>query len=151
MKLKEVSLFSDFTDKQIDKVKKITVPKNYATRETVINYNDESNEFYILEEGKVQVEVPVEEGRNIISILRPVAIFGEVGLLDDAHRSASVVASEPCKILVLKNSDFLVLLDEDKDMAQKFYRSLGQILYKRMCKTTSQLTFFKIAYRLMSD
>ena len=151
MKLKEVSLFSDFTDKQIDKVKKITVPKNYATRETVISYNDESNEFYILEEGKVQVEVPLEEGKNIISILRPVAIFGEVGLLDQAHRSASVVASEPCKILVIKNSDFLVLLDEDKDMAHKFYRSLGQILYKRMCKTTSQLTFFKIAYRLMSD
>ena len=87
MKLKEVSLFSEFTEKQIDKVKKITVPTNYATRETVIDYNDKSNEFYILEEGKVQVEVPVDEGKNIISILRPVAIFGEVGLLDNAHRS----------------------------------------------------------------
>jgi len=151
MKLKEVSLFSDFTDAQLEKVKKITVPKNYGIRETIIDYNDESNEFYILEEGKVQVEVPVEEGKNIISILRPVAIFGEVGLLDDAHRSATVVASEPCKILVIKNRDFLALLDEDKDMAHKFYRSLGQILYKRMCKTTSQLTFFKIAYRLTND
>jgi CRP/FNR family cyclic AMP-dependent transcriptional regulator len=151
MKLKEVSLFTEFTDKQLEKVQKITRPVNYTTREPIIKYNDESNEFYILEEGKVQVEVPVEEGKNIISILRPIAIFGEVGLLDEAHRSASVVATEPCKILVIKNSDFLALLDEDKDMAHKFYRSLGQILYKRMCKTTSQLTFFKIAYRLMSD
>ncbi|MGA1845395.1 MAG: cyclic nucleotide-binding domain-containing protein [bacterium] len=151
MKLKEVSLFKDFTDEQLSKVRNITVPATYTTRESVIKYNDESNEFYILEEGKVQVEVPVEEGKNIISILRSVSIFGEVGLLDEAHRSASVVATEPCKILIIKNSDFLALLDEDKDMAHKFYRSLGQILYKRMCKTTSQLTFFKIAYRLMND
>ena len=151
MKLKEVSLFKEFTDEQIAKVKKITVPSTFSPREPIIKYNEESNEFYILEEGKVQVEVPVEEGKNIISLLRPVAIFGEVGLLDDAHRSASVVATEPCKILVIKNSDFLTLLDDDKDMAHKFYRSLGQILYKRMCKTTSQLTFFKIAYRLMTD
>ncbi|MGA1794716.1 MAG: cyclic nucleotide-binding domain-containing protein [bacterium] len=151
MKLREVSLFKDFTDEQLSKVRSITLPATYATRESIIKYNDESNEFYILEEGKVQVEVPVEEGKNIISILRPVSIFGEVGLLDEAHRSASVVATEPCKILVIKNSDFLVLLDEDKDMAHKFYRSLGQILYKRMCKTTSQLTFFKIAYRLTND
>jgi len=151
MKLREVSLFKDFTDEQLSKVRNITVPATYTTRESVIKYNDESNEFYILEEGKVQVEVPVDEGKNIISILRPVSIFGEVGLLDQTHRSASVVATEPCKILIIKNTDFIALLDEDKDMAHKFYRSLGQILYKRMCKTTSQLTFFKIAYRLMND
>ncbi|MGA1865672.1 MAG: cyclic nucleotide-binding domain-containing protein [bacterium] len=151
MRLKEAFLFRDFSNEQIEKLKRITVPASYTSREIIIKYNDESNEFYILEEGKVQVEVPVEEGKNIISLLRPVAIFGEVGLLDEAHRSASVVATEPCKILVIKNSDFLALLEEDKDMGHKFYRSLCQILYKRMCKTTSQLTFFKIAYRLMND
>jgi len=60
----------------------------------------------------------------ILSIIGPGEIFGEMGLIDDSPRSASVVAIEPCELLSLTKRDFKKCMVESYDTAMTVMRVL---------------------------
>ncbi|MBI4124033.1 MAG: helix-turn-helix domain-containing protein, partial [Betaproteobacteria bacterium] len=60
----------------------------------------------------------------ILSILGPGEFFGEMGLIDDEPRSASVVTLEPCELLALAKRDFKRCLAENFEMAMAVMRGL---------------------------
>jgi CRP/FNR family cyclic AMP-dependent transcriptional regulator len=65
------------------------------------------------------------EGKEVIlSILGPGEFFGEMGLIDDAPRSASVVAIEPCELLCIAKRDFKKCLAENFEMTMALMRGL---------------------------
>ncbi len=148
MNLREIQLFKELSDSQIEKINEVAQAVEFSAEETIFNIGDDSNSFYILKEGSVQIEMPLEEGQNIVSILHPVTIFGEVGLLKRNARSATVIAQDDCFALRIENEKFLNLLEDDVDMAAKFYRSLSEILFQRLSQTTERLSFFKLALSL---
>jgi CRP/FNR family cyclic AMP-dependent transcriptional regulator len=145
MVLKQLDLFQGFTDEHLNKVQDVAHPVNFAAGDIVFQIGDASEEFFILKSGRVQVEIPLPEDENVISILSPVTIFGEVGLLEQKERSATVTAQEECDALKIENEDFLILLNDNPDMAARFYYALSRILYNRMTKTTEELAFYKLA------
>ena len=145
MELKQIELFESFTDGQLAKVSEIAEPVSFSAREAVFRVGDRSEEFFILLEGQMHVEIPQDEESSLVSVLTPMAIFGEVGLLQRLERSASVVADEDGQTLRIKNADFLELLQGDADMAAKFYRSLSRVLFQRLADTTEDLTLVQSA------
>lgn len=145
MELKTIELFETFTDGQLAKVSEITQPVSFSAREAVFRAGDKSGEFFILLDGQMHVEIPQDEESSLVSVLTPVAIFGEVGLLQRMDRSASVIADEDSQTLRIKNGDFLELLQGDADMAAKFYRSLSRVLFQRLAHTTEDLTLVQTA------
>ena len=145
MELKQIELFESFTDGQLAKVSEIAEPVSFSAREAVFRVGDRSEEFFILLEGQMHVEIPQDEESSLVSVLTPMAIFGEVGLLQRIERSASVVADEDGQTLKIKNADFLELLQGDADMAAKFYRSLSRVLFQRLADTTEDLTLVQSA------
>jgi CRP/FNR family cyclic AMP-dependent transcriptional regulator len=60
----------------------------------------------------------------ILSILGPGEFFGEMGLIDDSPRSASVVAIEACELLSITKRDFKKCLAENFEMAMAVMRGL---------------------------
>jgi CRP-like cAMP-binding protein len=144
--LEQIELFENFTEDQLAKVSAIAEAVRFAALETVFRVGDMSEEFFILVEGQMHVEFPQDEESSLVSVLLPVAIFGEVGLLQRLKRSASVVADEEGKALRIKNADFLELLQGDADMAAKFYRSLSRVLFQRLADTTEDLTLVRSAF-----
>ena len=145
MKLEQIELFESFTDGQLAKVSEIAERVGFSAREAVFRVGDKSEEFFILVDGQMHVEIPQDEEGSLVSVLTPVAIFGEVGLLQRLERSASVVADEDGQTLRIKNADFLELLQGDADMAAKFYRSLSRVLFQRLADTTEDLTLVQSA------
>jgi len=66
-----------------------------------------------------------DEGREVIlSILGPSEFFGEMGLIDDSPRSATVITLEPCELLVLSKRDFKKCVAENFEMAMTVMRGL---------------------------
>jgi thioredoxin reductase (NADPH) len=126
-------------------VSEIAEPVSFSAREAVFRVGDRSEEFFILLEGQMHVEIPQDEESSLVSVLTPMAIFGEVGLLQRIERSASVVADEDGQTLKIKNADFLELLQGDAGMAAKFYRSLSRVLFQRLADTTEDLTLVQSA------
>ena len=65
------------------------------------------------------------EGKEVIlSILGPGEFFGEMGMIDDAPRSASVVAIEPCELLFIAKRDFKKSLADNFEMTMAVMRGL---------------------------
>jgi CRP/FNR family cyclic AMP-dependent transcriptional regulator len=65
------------------------------------------------------------DGKEVIlTLIGPGEFFGEMGLIDDSPRSASVVAIEPCELLAITRRDFKKCLAENFDMAMAVMRGL---------------------------
>jgi CRP/FNR family transcriptional regulator, cyclic AMP receptor protein len=73
----------------------------------------------------MKVMMSDDEGREVIlAILGPGEYFGEMGLVDDSPRSATVVALEACELLSLAKRDFNSCLQDNFEMAMTVMRGL---------------------------
>jgi len=69
------------------------------------------------------------DGKEVIlSILGPGEFFGEMGLIDESPRSASVIGIEPCELLSISKRDFNKCLADSFDMTMAVMRGLVQRL-----------------------
>jgi CRP/FNR family cyclic AMP-dependent transcriptional regulator len=92
---------------------------------TVMVAGDQTDSLYIILSGRLKVMMSDAEGKEVIlSILGPGEFFGEMGLIDDSPRSASVVAIEPCELLAIAKRDFNKCLAENFEMAMAVMRGL---------------------------
>src|SRR3954468_22964263 len=91
--LKAVPLFSSFPEEQLRTLASV-VSRRSVTRSTTVMAGGGPTDFlYIVLSGRLKVMMSDAEGKEVIlSILGPGEFFGEMGLIDDAPRSASVVA-----------------------------------------------------------
>ena len=75
--------------------------------------------------GRLKVMMSDAEGKEVIlTILGPGEFFGEMGLIDDNPRSASVVAIEPCELLAITRRDFKKCMTDNAEMAMAVMRGL---------------------------
>jgi CRP/FNR family cyclic AMP-dependent transcriptional regulator len=86
---------------------------------------DPTDSLYIVLSGRLKVMMSDEDGKEVIlNILGPGEFFGEMGLIDDSPRSASVVAVEPCELLAISKRDFKKCLAENFEMTMALLRGL---------------------------
>jgi MFS family permease len=102
--LQAVPMFGPLSPVTVDALARALVRVEVAPGEVVMHEGDESDRFYVIESGRVQVtatdgQVLREEG--------PGDHFGEIGLLRDVPRTATITALEPCVLLALPREDFL--------------------------------------------
>lgn len=67
-----------------------------------------------------------------IALIREIDIVGEMGVLTEQPRSATVIAYEPTKALRISSADLSRLIEEDRDMGAKIYRNVTHILSDRL-------------------
>jgi CRP/FNR family transcriptional regulator, cyclic AMP receptor protein len=127
--LKNVPLFSDLSDSEIDILSKDSYVKKYDKNEMIIHKQDEGDTFFALISGKVKVVLTDDEGKEfIVDILNPQEFFGEMSLLDGEPRSADVVAIEPTEVVALKRDDFMTQFTTHPHIAKKIIKVLGKRL-----------------------
>ena len=96
--LKAVPLFSSCPDEQLRMLAAVVTRKSVSRSTVVLAGGDSTDSLYIVLSGRLKVLMSDADGKEVIlSILSPGEFFGEMGLLDDSPRSASVVAIEPCE------------------------------------------------------
>ena len=123
--LKSVPLFSAFTEQQLVTLLNYVQHRSYPRNVFVIQAGDETDSLYVILSGKVKVLIPDDQGREVIlSVMGPHDFFGEMGILDDQPRSASVSTLEPCEMLRLSKAGFMNCLKENSDVAMLVIRNL---------------------------
>jgi len=123
--LKAVPLFSSLPDEQLRMLIPVVARKAVARSTSVITGGDATDSLYIVISGRLKVMMSDAEGKEVIlTILGPGEYFGEMGLIDDAPRSASVVAIEPCELLYISKRDFKKCLADNAEMAMAVMRGL---------------------------
>jgi CRP/FNR family cyclic AMP-dependent transcriptional regulator len=123
--LKAVPLFSSFPDDQLRLLAGVVTRKSTPRSTTVIAGGDTTDSLYIVLSGRLKVMMSDADGKEVIlSILGPGEFFGEMGLIDDAPRSATVVAIESCELLSIAKRDFKKCLAENFEMTMAVMRGL---------------------------
>jgi len=98
--------------------------------DVIIRQGDPADNFYILGEGHVTVtqqDSPAAPER-VLRRLDPDAVFGEIGLLTNAPRTATVTADDDVLVLAMKGPEFLALVTAGPGVASRFldlYRGPG--------------------------
>jgi CRP/FNR family cyclic AMP-dependent transcriptional regulator len=123
--LRNVPLFSVLPESQLSLLTGLVGRKTFPRSTTIISAGDTTDSLYVIISGRLKVMMSDDEGREVIlAILNPSEFFGEMGLIDDHPRSASVVALESCELLYLAKRDFKKCLEENFELAMTVMRGL---------------------------
>jgi CRP/FNR family cyclic AMP-dependent transcriptional regulator len=123
--LKSVPLFASFPDEQLRALATLVTRRSAPRSSLIMAAGDATESLYVVISGRLKVMMGDAEGKEVIlAILGPGEIFGEMGLIDDSPRSASVIAIEPCELLSLSRRDFKKFMAENFDMAMAVMKGL---------------------------
>ncbi len=127
--LRRVSLFSELSDPELERIAQVAIPRSYPRDTRVIHEGDPGDACFIVRTGSCRVTREHPDGRAItLATLGPGAIFGELAMLDGQSRSASVEATEDAELLALSASDMRALIREHPGMAEKLVVALTRRL-----------------------
>lgn len=123
--LKTVPLFSSLSDEQLRLLQPCLQQRSYPRNSFILRAGEETDALYIILSGRAKVLIPDEQGREVIlATLGPNEFFGEMGLLDDQPRSASVETLEACQMLRFSKSGFIACLKDNFDLAMIIINNL---------------------------
>jgi len=123
--LRAVPLFVSFSDEQLRTVVTMVTRRSAPRNSTIMAAGDLTDSLYIVLSGRLKVMMSDADGREVIlTILGPGEYFGEMGLIDDSPRSASVVTIEPCELLSIAKRDFKQSMEQNVDLAVTVMRGL---------------------------
>ena len=123
--MKTVPLFATIPEEQLRMLATVVTRKSAPRSTTIMAGGDPTDSLYIVLSGRLKVMMSDSEGKEVIlAILGPGEFFGEMGLIDDAPRSASVVAIEPCELLSIAKRDFKKYMAENFDLTMAVMRGL---------------------------
>ena len=129
MLLDNISLFADLSESDREAINKLAVTRSYAKGTLVMCEGDHSDSLYIVLSGKVKVFLSDEEGKEVtLNTQGPGEYFGELAMLDEAPRSASVVTVEDTKLAVVSKAAFDECLEKNPKIALTLIRGLARRL-----------------------
>lgn len=105
--LRNVSLFTNVDETELRRLSALLSEKAFAKDAPIVSKDEPGDAMFVISRGRVKVCIQGEGGREVIlNILKTGDFFGEMSLLDDLPRSASVVAAEDSSVLILKRDQF---------------------------------------------
>ncbi len=135
--LKQIPLFSHMSYKELMTLLDVISERDYAAQQTIIEEGAHEDEFFVLLTGKAIVT----KQRRKLAELETGAHFGEMCLLDDAPRSATILAEQDCRVMVIRRGDLYPLLQREPQLAVKLLWAFAQELIGRLRDTSAELSF----------
>ena len=117
-----VPLFSACSKRELSRIASLADEVDVPEGKVLTREGDQGREFFVVVEGQARVMVG-DRGR--VSALGPGASFGEMSLLDQGPRSATVEAETDMELLVLDARSFSSLLNEVPSVARKVLAAMA--------------------------
>lgn len=121
--MRKVEFFAPLTMGQVEKILPSIMLFSYAPGETVFKKGQKGDAFYIVYKGSVDISIP-----RVIFLSKKVAslkagdFFGEIALISDEPRTATVAAAEASLLFTLIAEDFKFVLAENPAAAEEMRR-----------------------------
>lgn len=113
----------------LETIARVAILRRVARNAHIVRAGEPTDFVYLVLSGNLNVQVSDAEGREaILSMLGPGELFGEMGVLDDEARSATVMAVTPSVLIVITKTDFKRCLQENFDVSHYVMRKLIQRL-----------------------
>jgi CRP/FNR family cyclic AMP-dependent transcriptional regulator len=128
--LKHVDLFSSLNKKELQALGKSCQERKYSAGSTLFSQGDTGVGLYVLTGGTVRITQAInpDKAEDVLGTEGPGGVLGEMALLDDLPRSATVTAVDDVTALLLPVWDFRAALHGNPDIAVKLLSVLSRRL-----------------------
>jgi CRP/FNR family transcriptional regulator len=136
--LAQVPLFSDLTRSELQALSVNCREREYPAGAKLLQQGETGVGLFIITAGQVRIaqQGPSGDERDL-GTYQPGAVLGEMSLLDDLPRTATAIAMEPSRALVIPVWDFRAALRESPEIAIKLLAVLSRRLRAAEQRTTS--------------
>jgi serine phosphatase RsbU (regulator of sigma subunit) len=149
---RDVSIFNSFDPAWLKKIIPLLTPIRCGPGTTLITEGEPGESMFLIKSGRVDITKTLGSNEVImIGSLGPGAYFGELSLIDNLPRSASVVTAEDSEIYELSKSDFDRLLTDNGDIAIAFYKNCLNETFSRFRSNVASYTFSQHNLRVASE
>ena len=125
--LKDVGGFEGLSDKQISLLTDRAAVRSYSKNAIIVNEGDEGTSLFVILSGSVKTFLSDENGKEVVlSTQGTDEYFGDLALFDDEPRSASVMALEPCKVMIITKAQLREAIKEDPDIGFSLLHGLAK-------------------------
>lgn len=141
--LAAVPLFSGLADEQLHRVTAVLRRSRAAAGEPILREGDPGRSLFVLARGTVETtkqmgavgpDGSAPRQKVLVRMSAPQS-FGEIGLLEESPRSATVRAATDCELLELRREDFEELVRSDVHLAYLLMRNIASSLIHRLRRT----------------
>jgi CRP/FNR family cyclic AMP-dependent transcriptional regulator len=127
--LRKVPLFATMREGDILAFAELVRERSFPKGSVIVFEDDPGDALYLVARGQVKVVLIGEDGREVIlSVLGEGNFFGEMSLIDEKPRSATVIAMVDSVVLVLRREDFQARLRTSPEIAIALLRELSRRL-----------------------
>ena len=148
--LQKIYIFQDLGPQQIEFIAQITTPHYFQAGQAVMKEGEFGNSMYVIAEGRVEVgkaltmkfgEDDYRETEKTLSVLgaEDHVVIGEMALVTEAERSATITAKEDCLLYEITREDFLSLAQAKPELGFKVTFRLAELVCQRLKKSSEDV------------
>jgi len=143
-RLKKIEIFKRMKNLEddIQKIANLIQIKTYRKDTPIIEEGLPGDEMYILNKGQVRIEKKTleKEPYTVVKLTDGMNIFfGELALIDEDLRSASVIAESDCECFVIDRKGLDILAEKEPQICVVIYREIARIISSRLRKSNDEL------------
>ena len=152
--LRRVPLLSSLNEQQLETLAAGSARRNFPKGRTIVAEGEPSQSLYILLSGRAKVQRSDSEGKEVIlAVLGSGDFFGEMSLIDEAPRSASVITLESCDFMSINKDAFRAMLLQSAEMCMAVMKGMVRRLREadRKIETLALLDVYGRVARVLLD
>ena len=147
--LNTIDVFENLSDEQIAQLTQRATTRTYPKGAIIVSEGDEGSSLFVIQSGSVKAFLSDENGKEVVlSTQGPGEYFGEMALFDDEPRSASVMALEPCKLLIISKAQLREAMKDDPEIAFALLKGLAR-RGRALTENVRTLALFDVFGRLV--
>lgn len=146
--LRQATIFTGLDDEAAASLEASMSSVSIQRGRTLFNEGDDGEALFVIVDGKVKLGRTSPDGReNLLAILGPGQVFGELSLFDPGPRSATATAVVDTELRSLSHADLLPLITEHPQVSRALLRQLAARL-RRTNEVVGDLVFSDVPGRV---
>ncbi len=137
--LKESLIFEGLSRGELERLLDYLYERDYGKGEEIIRFGEPGYALYLVKSGCVSVEIPTDGGMVEVDTIGPGEFFGEIAVVAEAPRTATVRAKEDTSVFVFTRSALEDLMETHPRTAAKILYKIAGIIAQRLAKLNEQL------------
>lgn len=103
--------------------------RSYEKDRMIFSESQTGHDMYVIQTGQVRITKVINGNEVVLAVLKPGDMFGEMALLENKPRSASAIAHEACKLMVVNKNNFDMMVSSQPQLISRLTTTLAERLW----------------------